>query len=334
MQDEKSIVSGLWARLSVPVVEGPDLVAIAVSAVVSTPVAPMIANALATWAKADTTWDKRFVALHQFGEFVRGGMRMDCLRVMETQAPNASAFLLRHAMRDAYRFTAPVLGARSALNQWVATKQRRYSDVRVRPSTAVAGDSVFLLHAASLRASLEVLRTCEGVIRNERFTDALCTAPPLYADVPPGLALSVVSRLLSCPLRALDPSTCSPAEICLAEEVLLLATISRVFVSAAAIHVARMRGCVERARVIAAMFVHEYNPSARVHAYPSVPPYTASDLSEARAVHALRATMTVPMKHQFVALPGHVVACLTAAEIELRAQSLEDWYTDLALYPS
>lgn len=325
------ILSSLRAKLSVPVVEGRDLVEVARRAVVPGPHMAMIAEAIASWAKTDSTWDKRFIALHLFGEFSRGNMRMECLHAMETRAPDAAPFLLRQAMRDAYRTTASVLCARSALNQWTHTGLRRYSDVRVRPSVAVACDVTFLLRAASLRASLEVVQTCEGVIRVESFADALCTAPALYLDVPRGCALALVTRLLADPMSVFDPSRISPAEMCLAEEIILLATMSSFCVSADWIHLARMRGCVERARVIAAMYLVNYDPTARVSAYPPMLPYTAADVADVRATRALRAALTVPMSHQMHPLPDRIVSILRVAETELRAQDVNAWYTDLCL---
>ncbi len=326
MQSPRMTLPALLSVLSAPVVHPRQLVICAVE--VASAESEAITQAVAERAKADTTWDKRFVAIHLFVSYIRDRTGRAALSEMERKAPDASAFLLRQALGAAVAQKAAVLLARSSLNQWAQTGVRMFSDVPIRASDTVSRDASFLVRAAELRASLEVLKCCKSMIIDERFASVVCCSPGVYANLGGKGAHAIVERLLSNPLDLFDPACATRAETCFAEEVLLLACLTRQYVTPTAILVARMRGCVDRARVMSAMFQPSYNPLARVASYPPLLPLGESDLAEVMAVRALRDKLIAPRTLQ-LPFPPHVCAALREAEVQLRCQVAKDWRLDV-----
>lgn len=291
-------------------------------------------------AKSDMTWDQRFVALGIVVECASGRMtKGEAAAALVQRAPYCAACLVKRLDPARFQNAAPVLHARACLVQWTKTGIRRFMGVEIRPTLSVATDTQFLCHAASLRAGLEVVSLAKDTVSDVSYADAVCTSPMLYPSLRMGSAHVVLTRMLVSLEHAFDPSVSTPGEICMADEILLLAVSSSLVVTESMIRVSRMRGHIERARVIAAMFHPSYDPRARVTSLPSLVPYSSVDVSSVRDIIRLRAGMGGPSlsarvespSSQLRALPASVRSVLRAAEAELLRQCVSDWYEDMCV---
>ncbi len=283
---------------------------------------------IASLAPSDATWDRRFLAISIYVEFLRGtAPNYALLDRLVIAAPFACSKFLWHGARDAYTSKILVFYARSVLKRWVHGARRPWMRVDAKASAFVSNDAEFLHHAAKLRAGVEVVALASHHVSDAAFAERVCTARPLYAGLARGSALDVVTRLLTNPVSAFVPGADAGAEVCLADEVLLIASLDPVHVTEHVITRARMLGCIERARVMAAMHAPLYDPRARVRECPRVPDVTAADVEEARAVRAVRdAPMHHPTETSFRPLPARLLALLRRTELELRYHAVTSWY--------
>lgn len=283
-------------------------------------------------AKDDSTWDRRYIALSLYIEFARGKTPVySLLDRMINEAPLSCYRYLYQCAKDAYASRISVLYARTFLATWFYGGPRPFMTPEFRPSVHPAIDAFFLHQATELRAGVELTALVANSIDDAVFTDEVSTSLPLYPAPARGAALSVVTRLISNPSSLFD-STASTAETCLADEILLIASMVSNHVSVRHICHARMHGSIERARVIAAMHAPTYNVRTPIVSFPVRCDVNAGVLTTARRIRSVRDSLANRVSTMsFRPLPPRVMTMLRRAELQLRYDDLDAWYSDLVL---